>query len=113
MDNCEALMSTAMKTLDIPEIRDIGVIVDRTAQREGDMRLPAGTKLISADNHWEITQDIFHEHFPQHLKSKAPRVWHDGFWRIGYRGQIEALPLGERTTKAIVRTTGGGDWSPA
>jgi predicted TIM-barrel fold metal-dependent hydrolase len=105
-------VTRATRSLAIPEIRDIGVIVDRTAQSEGDMRLPAGTTLVSADNHWEITEDIFFEHFPTHLKDKAPRVWFDGFWRIGYRGQIEALPLGERTTKAIVRTTGvgGGDW---
>jgi hypothetical protein len=106
-------MSTATKTFAIPQIRDIGVILDRTAQTEGDMRLPEGTTLISADNHWEITEDIFYENFPARLKEKAPRVWFDGFWRIGYRGQLEALPLGERTTRAIVRTTGvgQGDWS--
>ena len=106
-------MSTAAKTLAIPQIRDVGVIINRTAQSKGDMHLPEGTKLISADNHWEITEDIFYEHFPAHLKEKAPRVWFDGFWRIGYRGQLEALPLGERTTRAIVRTTGvgNGDWS--
>jgi predicted TIM-barrel fold metal-dependent hydrolase len=104
-------MTTVTRSLAIPAIRDVGVIVNRTAQSEGDMNLPAGTTLISADNHWEITEDIFHEHFPARLKDKAPRVWFDGFWKIGYRGQIEALPIGERTQRAIVRTTGGGDWS--
>jgi predicted TIM-barrel fold metal-dependent hydrolase len=111
----ETDMSIATRSLAIPAIRNIGVIVDRKPQREGDMRLPSGTRLISADNHWEITEDIFYRNFPSHLKEKAPRVWFDGFWRIGYRGQVEALPIGERTTKAIVRTTGvgEGDWSAA
>lgn len=106
-------VSTVKRSLAIPAIRDIGVITERKPQSEGDMGLPPGTRLISADNHWEITEDIFYEHFPRRLKDKAPRVWFDGFWKIGYRGQIEALPIGERTKKAIVRTTGvgGGDWS--
>jgi predicted TIM-barrel fold metal-dependent hydrolase len=106
-------MTIATRSLAIPRIRNIGVIINRKAQSEGDMCLPHGTRLISADNHWEITEDIFYEHFPARLKDKAPRVWFDGFWRIGYRGQIEALPIGERTTRAIVRTTGvgNGDWS--
>jgi predicted TIM-barrel fold metal-dependent hydrolase len=102
-------MSTATRSLAIPEIRDIGVLTDRKPQSQGDMRLPAGTRLISADNHWEITTDIFFEHFPAHLKDKAPRVWFDGFWKIGYRGVLEALPIGERTTRAIVRTN-SSDW---
>lgn len=71
-------MSVATRSLAIPEIRDIGVIADRRPQREGEMKLPAGARLVSADNHWEITEDIFHEHFPLHLREKAPRVWFDG-----------------------------------
>jgi predicted TIM-barrel fold metal-dependent hydrolase len=104
-------MSAATRSLANPAIRDIGVILDRTAERDLDMKLPPGTRLISADNHWEITDDIFHEHFPAQLKDKAPRVWFDGFWRIGYRGQLEALPIGERTAEIIVRSN-GSDWRP-
>jgi predicted TIM-barrel fold metal-dependent hydrolase len=95
-----------------PTIRDIGPITARRVSTDVDMKLPAGTKLISADNHWELTEDIFFEYFPAHLKAKAPRVWFDGFWRIGYRGKLEALPLGERTTDIIVRSTGEGVWNP-
>ncbi|CAN7658866.1 amidohydrolase family protein [Phenylobacterium sp. LjRoot225] len=104
-------MSVATRSLAIPEIRDIGVFLNRSPQSKGDMNLPPGTRLVSADNHWEITKDIFYENFPTHLRDKAPRVWFDGFWRIGYRGQVEALPIGERTTRAIVRTN-GTDWTP-
>jgi predicted TIM-barrel fold metal-dependent hydrolase len=94
-------------------MRDIGPIDKRSAQFDLDMELPEGTRLISADNHWEITEDIFYENFPSHLQDKAPRVWFDRFWRIGYRGEVEALPMGERTVTAIERTTGrGGDWTP-
>jgi predicted TIM-barrel fold metal-dependent hydrolase len=103
------MTTTATRSLAIPEIHNVGVIVERKAQSEGDMRLPPGTKLVSADNHWEITDDIFVEHFPKALKDKAPRVWFDGFWRMGYRGQVEALPLGERTADIIARSN-GSDW---
>jgi predicted TIM-barrel fold metal-dependent hydrolase len=108
-------MSTATRSMAIPEIRDIGVIMDRSAQSEGDMKLPKGTRLISADNHWEITEDIFYENFPKRLQDKAPRVWFDEFWKIGYRGQVEALPIGDRTKKVIARSVGvgHGDWSAA
>jgi predicted TIM-barrel fold metal-dependent hydrolase len=93
-------------------MRDIGPIDRRTAETSLDMNLPAGTRLVSADNHWEITEDIFYENFPAHLRDKAPRVWFDRFWRMGYRGQVEALPIGEKTAVAIERTTGRrGDWS--
>ena len=93
-------------------MRDVGPIDRRAAQTDLEMNLPAGTRLVSADNHWEITEDIFHENFPARLRDKAPRVWFDRFWRIGYRGEVEALPMGEKTAIAIERTTGrGGDWS--
>jgi predicted TIM-barrel fold metal-dependent hydrolase len=93
-------------------MRDIGPIDRRTAQADLAMNLPAGTRLVSADNHWEITEDIFYENFPAGLRDKAPRVWFDRFWRMGYRGEVEALPIGEKTAIAIERTTGrNGDWS--
>jgi predicted TIM-barrel fold metal-dependent hydrolase len=47
--------------------------------------LPPGTIVVSADNHWSCTQDIFHEAFPKHLKDRAPR-WiggPEGFWEVG------------------------------
>src|SRR5215471_1767623 len=97
-------MSRATIDLANPQIRNVGPITKRKAISDLDMKLPPGTKLISADNHWEVSKDIFYEHFPAHLKEKAPRVWFDKFWRIGYRGQIEALPLGGKTQMTIPRT---------
>jgi hypothetical protein len=31
--------------------------------------------VISADSHFELSDDIFYKNFPSHLKAKAPRVW--------------------------------------
>jgi len=76
------------------------------------MKLPTGTRLISVDNHWEISVDIFYENFPAQLKEKAPRVWFDKFWRIGYRGKVEALPIGKKVEELIPRTIGEGVWNP-
>lgn len=103
-------MTLATRSLANPLIRGIGVIAERSPESDLDMGLPEGTRLISADNHWELTEDVFYENFPAHLKSKAPRVWWEGIWRIGYRGEKEALPVGERTA-AVSRRTTGAHWS--
>ena len=105
-------MPKATVNLANPLIHNIGPLTERKPPSTIDMKLPAGTKLISADNHWEIYDDIFFEHFPTHLKDKAPRVWFDKFWRIGYRGKIEALPIGEKTQRTIPRTNGPGLYKP-
>lgn len=48
----------------------------RPSQREPEARsveLPAGTIVVSSDNHWSCMEDIFYEAFPRHLKARAPR----------------------------------------
>jgi predicted TIM-barrel fold metal-dependent hydrolase len=106
-------MSNATTSLANPMLKDIGPLASRRGPSSIDMRLPPGTTLVSADNHWEISQDIFHEHFPEHLKDKAPRVWFDKYWRIGYPGKIEALPNSTRMDELIVRMIGAGIANPA
>ncbi len=66
-----------------------GLMSERSAQKSG-FTPPAGTRVISADNHFVLAQDIWFEHFPQHLKEKAPRVWRDdalGFPQVGFDGK--------------------------
>ncbi|RYD92362.1 MAG: hypothetical protein EOP61_25720, partial [Sphingomonadales bacterium] len=55
------------------KIRDIGVPRGRKPQPQGKVRLPAGTTIVSCDNHWSAYEDIFIDRFPAHLKHKAPR----------------------------------------
>jgi predicted TIM-barrel fold metal-dependent hydrolase len=58
---------------------------ERHAEIPGKVELPAGTEIVSADCHWSVSQDIWYENFPAHLKSRAPRVWLDrGCWVIGF-----------------------------
>src|SRR5262245_14906713 len=38
-----------------------------------NITLPAGTVVVSSDNHWSCMEDIFHEAFPDNLKPRAPR----------------------------------------
>lgn len=63
-------------------IRGIELPVHRKAQERGDRALPAGTVVVSADNHWSLSHDIFYERFPAHLKDRAPRI------RRGEDGQV-------------------------
>jgi predicted TIM-barrel fold metal-dependent hydrolase len=91
-----------------PAMREIGPVVPRMAQRGDKLKRPKGAAVISADDHWEISRDIFRERFPKHLKEKAPEVWFDRYWRVGYRGQLENFALGEKIERAIEISTGAG-----
>lgn len=59
----------------------------RVAEPGANRRLPAGLSVVSADSHWSLTDDIFYERFPSHLKDRAPRLMRDetGFfdWKVG------------------------------
>ena len=56
----------------------IGLPRDRTAQqRQPAHSIPKGTIVVSADNHWSVTGDIFHERMPIALRDRAPRLWTD------------------------------------
>lgn len=83
---------------------DAGFIVDRTAQTLDPARLPQGTVLVSADNHIEITEDIFYRAFPERLRAAAPRVWFDKYWRVGFKGDFEAYPTGFDMEAALTKT---------
>jgi predicted TIM-barrel fold metal-dependent hydrolase len=82
---------------------DAGLIVERTAQQIARAGLPPGLTVVSADNHIEVTEDIFHEAFPERLRESAPRVWLDGYWRIGYRGSMQTYPEGVDVDGALTK----------
>ena len=82
---------------------DAGLMVDRVAQQARRGGLPAGLKIVSADNHIEVTEDIFYEAFPARLRDAAPRVWLDGYWRIGYRGSMQTYPEGVDVDGALTK----------
>jgi predicted TIM-barrel fold metal-dependent hydrolase len=70
----------ALRTHDLP--------VDRAPDTATKVRLPAGLEVISADCHWSLPEDIWHEAFPKHLKDRAPRVWCErGAWTVGFDGK--------------------------
>jgi predicted TIM-barrel fold metal-dependent hydrolase len=61
---------------------------DRHGQA-GNLTLPAGTLVFSADNHIELAEDIWVKNFPARLKDKAPSIWQTkkGATHIGVGGQ--------------------------
>lgn len=83
---------------------DAGFIVDRAAQPLAGITLPQGLQLVSADNHIEITEDIFYAAFPSALRDAAPRVWFDKYWHVGFKGDFEALPIGFDMEAALSKT---------
>jgi predicted TIM-barrel fold metal-dependent hydrolase len=77
----ENMTNTA--TLENPIASGIGPAGDREPQNaDGNDFLPAGLEIISADDHFEITEDIFYERVPAHLKELAPRVTFDEIWTV-------------------------------
>jgi predicted TIM-barrel fold metal-dependent hydrolase len=85
-----------------PVAADAGCIVDRKPQPVAG--LPAGATIVSADNHIEITEDIFYERLPKDLREAAPRVWFDKYWHVGFKGDLEAFPVGFDIDRALSRT---------
>ncbi len=87
-----------MMALAVTEHDDVLMDLATPATRPADPRavkLPVGTIVVSADDHWTCAKDIFWEGFPDHLKDKAPR-WHQdsenwGYWTLDGK---PVLPLG-------------------
>jgi predicted TIM-barrel fold metal-dependent hydrolase len=87
-----------------PLVAGAGFIVDRQPQPLDAARLPSDLTLVSADNHIEITEDIFYERFPAAMRERAPRVWFDTYWHVGFKGDIEAFPVGFDIDRALSKT---------
>jgi predicted TIM-barrel fold metal-dependent hydrolase len=97
-------------TLENPIMRGLKVSGERQPQRSTGLGLPEGQVVVSADSHWEISDDIFYKRFPSRLKEKAPRVWFDRFWHVGYRDGREAYGPGATLSEALERCTPSGVW---
>lgn len=83
---------------------DAGFVIDRQAQPLDTVRVPDGLTLVSADNHIEITDDIFYKALPAGQRDAAPRVWFDKYWHVGFKGDFEALPIGFDMEAALSKT---------
>ncbi|MDH3706067.1 MAG: amidohydrolase [Acidimicrobiia bacterium] len=80
-------MSSHSKTLTYPS-EGLGAPKDRRPGAVGDVGLPTGTEVISADDHISLADDIFFERFPESMRDRAPRVMSiDGGWVLGVDGQ--------------------------
>jgi predicted TIM-barrel fold metal-dependent hydrolase len=86
-----------------PLMQNIGPIAERELPSMNDVSLLDGIEVISPDNHWELTGDIFYEGFPAHLKAKAPRVWFERYWRFGQPGVKEAQGIGKNVSEMLTR----------
>lgn len=84
---------SSITSLENPLYKSLPKPLERQIKGKGLFDLPAGTRIVSADNHWDVASDIFFERLPEHLKEKAPRIWLDKFIRIGFMnkdGQLES-----------------------
>lgn len=91
-------------TFENPLAADAGMIVDRTGQSRDSAKLPADLILVSADNHIELTEDIFYERFPAERRNAAPRVWFDRYWRVGFKDAMQAYPESADVDTALARS---------
>jgi predicted TIM-barrel fold metal-dependent hydrolase len=96
-------MSATYPDLVNPILHGLGPVAERKPSSPGDVRLPADIEVISADNHWEVTEDIYVKGFPAHLKDRAPRIWFDSYWRFGMPGIKEAQGISDGVVRLLSR----------
>lgn len=80
------MQSTLVSTRNL-SIPGVGLSKDRVLDG-AKARLPKGTVLVSADNHWGLAEDPWKGRVPEHLKDRVPTVYWDediGIWnwRVG------------------------------
>jgi len=79
-------------TIEPPSIyRGMGPAPERVPEPRGNLKLPEGTVLVSADNHWSVDDDIFYKAFPARLKDRAPRLWKTPKGGIAF--SVDGVPL--------------------
>jgi hypothetical protein len=103
-------MATGYPTLGNDLLRGIASINDRPIPTVPPA-IPAAIDVVSADNHWMITEDIFFDNFPARLKDKAPRIWHDGYWRIGKPEGKQVWSADPKVVNAILKANLQTAWS--
>ena len=81
-------METLEKTPNYELMKALGPANNRTPEKQGDVILPVDTLVVSADNHHSVSEDIWYERFPAHLRDRAPRVWfQNSTYHIGFAGK--------------------------
>jgi predicted TIM-barrel fold metal-dependent hydrolase len=96
-------MSAELLTLENPALKGIDLPARRPIEKP-NYRLPPGLEVISADGHWEISEDVFFDRFPKNLRDRAPRVWFDESYKaynIGSPDAAKAIPLGEMAREML------------
>jgi len=79
---------TSLKTGVLYPPGGVGAPKHRRGHARGDVGLPPGTEVFSADTHISLAADIFYDRFPDDLKDSAPRIWYeDGAYQVGQQGQ--------------------------
>lgn len=103
-----------ISSLQNPLLTSRGPSVTRTSQKKPEYDFPNGLEIISADSHWEISEDIFYPRFPEEIRELAPRVWFDRYWRHGYPEErpIAGKKLAEDDERSRIISTslGRGAW---
>jgi len=73
---------------------------DRVPPPLGDVGLPAGTRVFTADTHISVAEDIYYENFPEKMKDRAPRLWReDGAFQIGLGKQSFLPPMFQQVVR--------------
>src|SRR5579872_7492779 len=70
-------MAKDVPDLDYQLMQRVGIPRERKPEAQGDVRLPAGTVVVSVDNHYSVSEDIWWNKFPAGMKDRAPRVIHE------------------------------------
>ena len=98
-----------LTTLVDPILRELPIPLERTIKPPQDFSLPEGTRIVSADNHSDVAEDIYVERLPDELKAEAPRVWVDKFTKVGFddgSGELRTPFVGDLLERILVAANG-------
>ncbi|MEV5835182.1 amidohydrolase family protein [Nocardia sp. NPDC052112] len=80
-------MSSPTKNVSLYPSEGYGAPKNRHGNATGEVGLPPGTEVFSADNHISLSDDIFFQYLPEELKAQAPRIWYEeGAYQVGAVG---------------------------
>lgn len=85
-----------------PAIDQIGPSLYRQPDKWRGRQELGDIPIISADGHFEISEDIFYENFPAALRDKAPRVWFDEFWNVGKGPEKNVFNVASDFTRRVM-----------
>jgi predicted TIM-barrel fold metal-dependent hydrolase len=83
------MISTSPISLRNPAADGVGLAYARPVEG-ARAKIPEGTIVVSSDNHWSLSEDLWKDRAPNSLRDRLPSIWYDderGLYQMGIGGK--------------------------